>query len=153
MIRFRSRGRFASVLGLVVAAGCTLAAPAGAKTAIPHVVGPLPVTAHSYPFGAADHQLVPEYLRRYGYVENEYLVSSKANVYSWPASGPAVVRAPNAPYTTRVLVLRPADGRRFSGRVIVEMLNPSNLCDLNLGWALVHDQFVPQGAVCVGVPS
>jgi len=29
---------------------------AGAKTPIATVTGPLPVTATSYPFGAADHQ-------------------------------------------------------------------------------------------------
>jgi hypothetical protein len=81
-------------------------------------VGPLPVTAGSYPLGAADHQLVPEDLSRQGYVEEEYLVSGKANVYDWPASGPAVVRTPDAPYTTRVLGRRPANPRRFSGNVV-----------------------------------
>jgi hypothetical protein len=116
-------------------------------------VGPLPVTADSYPFGAANHQLVPEDLRRQGYVEEEYLVSGKANVYDWPAGGPAVVRTPDAPYTTRVLVRRPANPRRFSGNVVVEMLNPSNLYDLNIGWALMHDQFTRRGDVWVGITA
>ena len=79
-------------------------------TPLPDVTGPLPVTATSYPFGAADHTLVPEDLRKVGYVEDEYLVSGKANVYTWPAPGPAVVRTPNAPYTTRILVRRPGEG-------------------------------------------
>ncbi|MBV9196374.1 MAG: hypothetical protein JO168_19745 [Solirubrobacterales bacterium] len=153
MIRFCSGRRFVCVIGLMAAVACVLAAPAGAKTAIPHAVGPLPVTASSYPFGAADHQLVPEYLRSNGYVEDEYLVSGKANVYTWPARGPAVVRTPDAPYTTRVLIRRPANRRRFSGRVIVEMLNPSNLFDLNIGWALMHDQFMRDGDVWVGVTA
>ena len=120
----RSRScRFLSLLGLVVAGLCALAASASARTAIPRVIGPLPVTANSYPFGAANHQLVPEDLSRQGYVEEEYLVSGKANVYDWPAGGPAVIRTPDAPYTTRVLVRRPRDPRRFSGNVVVEMLN------------------------------
>ena len=89
MPRSRSLWRFVSLLGLVVAGICALAAPAAARTAIPRVVGPLPVTANSYPFGAADHQLVPEDLGRQGYVEEEYLVSGNANVYDWPAAGPA----------------------------------------------------------------
>jgi hypothetical protein len=85
-----------------------------------------------YPFGAADHTLVPEDLGRVGYVEDEYLVSGKANVYSWPAPGPAVVRTPNVPYTTRILVRRPAKASHFSGNVVVEILNPSNRFDLNI---------------------
>src|ERR1043165_6560394 len=87
------------------------------------VVGPLEATAASYPFGAADHTRTPENLRAIGYVEEEYLFSGAANVYDWPANGPAVVRTPNAPYTTRVLVRRPADSKRFSGTVVVELLN------------------------------
>jgi hypothetical protein len=38
-----------------------------------------------YPFGAADHTLVPEDLSKVGYVEDEYLVSGKANVYDPPS--------------------------------------------------------------------
>ena len=112
--------------------------------------GPLPVTATSYPFGAADHTLVPEDLRKVGYVEDEYLVSGKANVYTWPAPGPAVVRTPDAPYTTRILVRRPAKASRFSGNVVVEMLNPSNRFDLNIGWAMAHRQMVRNGDAWVG---
>jgi hypothetical protein len=44
------------------------------------VVGPLPVSADSYPFGAADHARVPEDLQKVGYVEEEFLVSGVANV-------------------------------------------------------------------------
>jgi hypothetical protein len=115
------------------------------------VTGPLPVTATSYPFGAADHTLVPEDLSEVGYVEEEYLVSGKANVYTWPAPGPAVVRTPDAPYTTRILVRRPAKASRFSGNVVVEMLNPSNRFDLNIGWAMAHRQMVRNGDAWVGI--
>src|SRR4051812_30559600 len=139
--------------GLAVAIALVWAGPAGARTPIPHVTGPLPVSATSYPFGAADHQLVPQDLRRHGYVEEEYLVSGTANVYNWPRTGPASVRTPNAPYTTRMLVRRPANAHRMSGNVIVEPLNPSNLFDLNIGWALMHDQFMRHGDVWVGFTS
>jgi Alpha/beta hydrolase domain len=37
--------------------------------------------------------------------------------------------------------------------VIVEMLNPSNLFDLNIGWALSHDQFMRHGDVWVGITA
>ena len=135
-------------LALLLTAGT-----ASAKTPIPRVTGPLPVSATSYPFGAANHEAVPENLAAHGYVEDEYLVSGKANVYSWPTPGPAVVRTRNAPYTTRILVRRPADPRRFSGNVVVEMLNPSNLYDLNIGWALMHKQFERDGDVWVGITA
>jgi len=115
--------------------------------------GPLPVSATSYPFGAADHTRTPEDLRRVGYVEEEFLFSGLANVYDWPALGPAVVRTANAPYTTRVLVRRPADRAKFSGTIVVEMLNPSNLFDLNIGWAVSHAQLVSAGDAWVGLTA
>ncbi len=88
---------------------------------------------------------MPENLSGIGYVEEEYLMSGLANVYDWPEPGPAVVRTANAPYVTRVLVRRPASRSRFSGTVAVEMANPSNLFDLNLGWAISHKEFVRNG--------
>ena len=124
-----------------------------AATPIPVVSGPLPVTADSYPFGAADHTRVPTDLRKIGYVEEEFLVSGKANVYEWPEQGAAVVRTANAPYTTRILVRRPAGKSKFSGNVIVEMLNPSNMFDLNIGWAISHDQFARSGDAWVGITA
>ncbi|MEP7274495.1 MAG: alpha/beta hydrolase domain-containing protein, partial [Acidobacteriota bacterium] len=95
-------------------------------TPIPHITGPIPVTKTSHPFGAAEYQRVPEYLHKIGYVEEEYFVSGTSNVYEWSEVGIPVVRTPNAPYTTRVLIRRPASKARFSGNAVVEMLNPSN---------------------------
>ncbi|WP_026550694.1 alpha/beta hydrolase domain-containing protein [Arthrobacter sp. Br18] len=121
-------------------------------TPIPEITQ-LPITDESYPFGAADHQLVPEDLPDQGYVEEEYLASGNANVYTWPAPGPAVIRTEDAPYTTRVLVRKPAKGQHFSGNVVVEMLNPSNLFDLNIGWAVAHEQIVNNGDAWVGITA
>jgi len=149
----RNRSRTCLGLAWMLAALVLLAGPAAARTPIPKVTGPLSVTPATYPLGAADHQFVPQDLARAGYVEEEYLVSGAANVYSWPAPGPAVVRTSDAPYTTRVLVRRPAKRARFSGNVVVEMLNPSNLFDLNIGWALSHEQFMRNGDVWVGVTA
>jgi hypothetical protein len=126
---------------------------ARAGTPVPKVIGPLPVTAGSYPFGAADHTRVAEDLKKTGYLEEEYFISGTANVYDWPEPGPAVVRTANAPYTTRVIVRRPANRARFSGTVAVEMLNPSNLFDLNLGWTISGKQFVRDGDAWVGITA
>jgi hypothetical protein len=124
-----------------------------AATPIPKVTGPLPVSADSYPFGAADHARVPADLKSIGYVEEEFLISGTANIYDWPAPGPAVIRTPNAPYTTRVLVRRPANRSQFSGNVIVEMMNPSNLFDLNIGWAISHREMVHNGDAWVAMTA
>ena len=86
-------------------------------------------------------------------MEEEYLVSGTANVYDWNSAGKARVRTPDAPYTTRVLVRRPVKRTRMSGTVVVEPLNPSNLFDLNIGWALSGDQFMRNGDVWVGFTS
>ena len=133
-----------------------LALPASAAAAIPlpRVIGPLRTTARSYPFGSATHQRQPQNLRRFGFREDEYLVHGRANVYDWPsAARGAVVRTPNAPYTTRMLIRRPADPRRASGTVWVEMLNPSNHFDLNLAWALAQREFVHSDDAWVGITA
>ena len=140
---------FSLIVAVMAGSAATSAPPA--PTPVPVVVGPLPVSAASYPFGAADHTLIPEDLSDVGYVEEEYLVSGLANVYTWPAPGPAIVRTPGAPYTTRMLVRRPANSARFSGNVIVEILNPSNSFDLNIGWGMMNRQIVASGDAWVGV--
>jgi hypothetical protein len=129
-----------------------LALPLFAATPIPKATK-IPVTADSYPFGAATHTRIPEDLSRIGYVEEEYLISGAANVYDWPAAGAVVVRTPNVPYTTRLLIRRPANRSKFSGTVAVEMQNPSNLFDLNLGWTISHKEFARNGDVWVGITA
>ena len=145
--------RWALALGTAMAALLAVAAGAAAATPIPRVTGPLAVTASSHPFGGAQWQLQPQDLADHGYVEEEYLVSGSANVYDYNADGKAVVRTPRAPYTTRMIVRRPIKRTRMSGTVVVEPLNPSNLFDLNIGWALSGDQFMSNGDVWVGFTS
>jgi hypothetical protein len=147
--RSRRWTAFLAIVAAVVISGMTKIT---AAKPLPKVSGPIEVTANSYPFGAADHTRVPTDLGKVGYVEEEFFTSGMANVYDWPkGGGPAVVRTPNSPYTTRVLVRRPISRAKFSGNVIVEMLNPSNLFDLNIGWAISHDQIVRSGDVWVGI--
>lgn len=113
----------------------------------------LPVTADSYPFGAADHNRAPMDLSAGGYMEEEFIVSGSARTYDWPEKGGVQVRTEPAPYSTRVLVRRPKTREKFSGRVIVEMLNPTNRFDLEIGWALSHDHFMREGDAWVGITS
>jgi hypothetical protein len=146
-----ARGR---IVALALAAAVLPApAAASAETPVPAVSGPIPVTAASHPFGGAEFQLRPQRLERAGYVEEEYLVSGTANVYTWPEPGAAKVRTADTPYTTRILVRRPEHVQRASGNAVVEMLNPSNLFDLNIGWALAHEELMRRGDTWVGITA
>jgi alpha/beta hydrolase family protein len=120
---------------------------------VPQVSGPVPVSAESHSFGAAAHTLQPQDLAQMGYIEEEYFISGQANVYDWPERGTLTVRTADVPYTTRVLVRRPVHAERFSGNVVVEMLNPSNLFDLNIGWAMSHTQMLRNGDAWVGITA
>jgi hypothetical protein len=121
------------------------------SVAVPKVVGPVAVTPDSYPFLAAGHDLPVIDLRRAGYVEQEFFVSGVANVYEWTADGTLSIKTPNAPYTTRILVRRPADPNRFSGSVIVEPLFPARRWDWSMMWGYSHDYMLEHGDAWVGI--
>jgi len=122
-----------------------------AAASIPSIVGPLKVTEDSYPFGAAFTTTVPQDLSRFGYVEEEFLMSGKANVYDFDPAGKVIVKTPDAPYTTRILVRRPSATGKFSGNVIVELLNPSLLFDWDPQWMFSNGYFMKHGDIWVGV--
>jgi hypothetical protein len=100
---------------------------------------------------AASRLLEPVDLRSAGYVEEEFFISGRANVYDWAADGGLTVRTPAAPYTTRILVRRPADAGRFSGSVIVELGNNARIYDWAFTWSLSYEHFMRNGDVWVGL--
>jgi Alpha/beta hydrolase domain len=125
------------------------------------VSGPIPATPSNFPFiadGFGPEPPVPS-----GYEEDEYFVSGRANLYEYGTTGVRVI-APcpasagrlgcrNLPYTTRMLVKRPIDPRRFSGTVIIEPFNPSSGYDIANVWDRSWPYFVRQGDVFVGWTS
>ena len=115
------------------------------------VTGPVEVTSESYPFNAADHSTVPQDLVAFNYIEEEYFVSGKANVYDYDTDGDVMVRTPDAPYTTRIHIRRPADKSKFSGNVVVELNNPTALHDMDLQWMFCRDFFIENGDIWVGI--
>ena len=115
------------------------------------VTGPVEITSTSYPFNAADHSTVPQDLKKFNYIEEEYFVSGKANVYDYDDSGNVIVRTPDAPYTTRILIRRPAEKSKFSGNVIVELNNPTAMYDMDLQWMFCRDFFLENGDIWVGI--
>ena len=124
------------------------------RGASPTITGPIPVTEDSYTFNAAKRQYVPIDLVSYGYVEEEYFISGLANIYQWYESGtsPATVRTPDAPYTTRFLLRRPAEPAKFSGNVIVEIFNWARNYDNPWGgWGESCEYFLAHGDAWVGI--
>jgi hypothetical protein len=116
---------------------------------MPSVTGPIPVTADSHPFNVSDNTD----FEAYGYVEEEFFVSGKANVYELAGDKDLSVRVrtPQAPYTTRIVVRRPAAPEAFSGNVIVELLNPTTFVDLAVTWMESHTHFLRNGDIYVGI--
>ncbi|WP_367128461.1 alpha/beta hydrolase domain-containing protein [Saccharothrix sp. HUAS TT1] len=139
----------AAVLGLL------LPTPASATTAegpAPRVVGPLPGTApgdrladrieDTYPFFAT-----PDDLAAAGYVEQEFHLSGAAT--GWAVDGTQV--ATDVPYTTRVVVRRPARARDYNGTALVEWQNVTAGYDLDALWNA--DSVVRAGYAWVGVSA
>ncbi len=63
-------------------------------------------------------------IARSGFVQEEYLLSGTGNTYDMGADGRAVVRTANIPYTTRIVVVRPRDAKRYSGTVQLGFSHP-----------------------------
>ncbi len=120
--------------------------PSGLK-----VTGPVQVSSASHPFNAADHSEVPQDLSAFNYVEEEYFISGNANVYGYNAEGKVIVETPDAPYTTRILIRRPANKSEFSGNVVVELNNPTAMYDMDLQWMFCRDFFLENKDIWVGV--
>jgi len=115
----------------------------------------MPVTSDSHPW--LYHKLTqrPLDLEKFGFVEEEFLVRGTANVYDWPAD-PAqslIVKYSNAPYATRVLVRRPADLSKFSGTVIVEVMNPARGFDMAIMHGFLSEHVLEQNAAWIGIST
>ncbi len=115
---------------------------------------PLPVSATNLPFLAAARAAQPVALDALGYAESEYVVNGLANIYDWTTSEGATrlsVNATAVPYATRILVRQPADARKFSGVVIVELLDSEGRYDSAPLWGLSWQQFTRRGDAWVGI--
>lgn len=159
MARIQPRSRRLLTAVLTTAVACALATPLSAKAddrrgpdvPLPSVTGPVQVTEQSRPF--IDRLGPPRVaMQKAGYTETEYFVSGTANVYTWAQNQP-VVRTPDAPYTTRIVVRAPSKPHKFSGAVWVEPLNPTLGIDLDRTWQLHHDQILRDGDAWVGITS
>jgi hypothetical protein len=93
-----------------------------------------------------------------GYVAQEFFVSGTASSYSPAAElGPdgrwSVTPSATADYTTRIVVLTPADPATFNGTVLVEWLNVSGGIDAPAVWFMAHREIVRAGYAYVAVSA
>lgn len=156
-------------LGILGVAGLTATAqaqtnvvPAGNPVLkAPRIVGPVPVTATSKPYASVltSGEYTARIMKEYDYVEEEYFLFGNANLY-----GPGVKVAPgskagqielmrplagvakaNVPYATRVLMVRPRNNAKFSGRVLAYTFH-------NLSTNMqVEENFLRSGDAVMGV--
>lgn len=101
-----------------------------------------PSVEDTYPWLATNVDLA-----RAGYVEEEFVVSGDADAYS--ATGE--VLATDVPYSSRILVRRPADARRFNGTVLAEWQNVTAGFDLDALWS--PEQITRAGYAWVGISA
>jgi hypothetical protein len=154
------------MLVVAIAAAIAAATPAAATDVtpftapVPTVTGPIPSTSTSFPYIADGFNVEPPVPA--GYEEQEYFFSGTGNLYQYTATGIEVVTPCPAiatqgcsaiPYTTRMLVKRPIDPRKFSGTVIIEPLNPSANFDIAAIWDRSLNYIVREGDVFVGWSS
>jgi hypothetical protein len=93
-----------------------------------------------------------------GYVAEEFFVSGEASSYTPTGKlGPDgrwdVTPHGTADYTTRVVVLAPADRARFNGTVLVEWLNVSGGIDAPAVWMMAHREVLRAGYAYVAVSA
>jgi hypothetical protein len=152
-----------AMVGVIAATSVARAADVTPFTvSIPTVTGPIPSTSSNFPYIADGFDVEPPVPA--GYVEQEYFFSGTGNLYEYTPTGIEVVtpcpasvtegtNCTGIPYTTRMLVKRPIDPRRFSGTVVIEALNPSANFDIAAIWDRSLNYFVRDGDVFVGWTS
>src|SRR5215468_5921848 len=165
------------VAGTLVASMLALAPGMAASAPLPAPLrhlssGPLPTVtqippgsgSHGYPYDAVPTESsfpgAPTiHLAHYGYVEREFTMSGKTNIYRqsgfWGSNGVwnVSVAQSNVPYTTRLLVRYPASPAKFNGTVVVEWLNDTTGGDQDPVWSEIYREVLSKGYAYVGVSA
>jgi hypothetical protein len=151
------RSALAVVVSTIVTCGGSLAA----SPPTPTLHGPLADTA-------TKGVLVWD-MAQAGYVAEEFLVVGTADVHQPVAMADAAnmltrdnvadmaqrdfslkALKKDQPYTTRIVVYRPADAKKFSGNVVFETLHPSG-GGRSIVWDMLNAYFVRRGDAYIGV--
>ena len=110
----------------------------------------IPTTETSWPFGRAAIACDFDHL---GYVEKEYFFSGLARIYQELPHGKAGVIFEGVPYTNRVISRMPADPAKFSGNVVIEILNSTAGIDIDRIWINTWKYLTRSGDIFVGITS
>jgi len=113
----------------------------------PEVCRLVPETESSHILGGSRYMIEPIDLDKYDYVEEEYIVGGKANVYHWSDNEryPHILLR-EAPYCSRMIVRKPRDPQKFSGLIHCELMNSNSGLDRsNAGWAPCHEHLMSYG--------
>jgi hypothetical protein len=140
-----------AVLGLLFVSAKAEAQTPGGGTPVATAVGPIPVTADSYPQMTVKRIQQVVDLDGAGYVEEEFFVSGSGNAYDWAQDGSLSVLVSSLPYTTRIMVRRPVNASRFSGKVVVELINNSRTYDWPMAWSVLFPHILESGHAYVGI--
>lgn len=97
-------------------------------------------------------------LKSVGYVVEEYFLKGTAQGYrlvgaATPDGKWSVEPAATAPFVTRIVVVRPADPKKFNGTAAVEWLNVTGGQDVGPDWSFTHRELMRSGYVYVGVSA
>ena len=85
------------------------------------------------------------------YAQEEYSLSGSARAFDRQSGQLGPVE--EAPFVTRMLVVRPIDDDSFNGTVWIEWLNVSGGLDAAPGWIFTHTELIRTGAAWVGVSA
>lgn len=120
---------------------------------LPLVEGPIPCSDTSHPFCAMAYSRVPLQLVEYGYIEEEFFLESTVNVYDVDSNNDPIILKTDMPYKNRILVRKPADMSKFSGRVYVDILNATQNYDIEDLWHRIYLWCMENGHGYVGITS
>jgi Alpha/beta hydrolase domain len=87
------------------------------------------------------------------YIEDEYFMSGTANIYEESEDQKPKVIISDAPYTTRLLIRRPKEKQKFSGNIVIEILNATAMIDIDRMWVNSWQFFTRNGDIYIGITS
>jgi hypothetical protein len=93
-----------------------------------------------------------------GYQMEEFFLSGTATSYRLPGEATAdgkwnAVADATAPFTTRVVVIRPTDAAKFNGTLLVEWLNVTAGQDTPADWMVAHREMLRRGYAYAAVSA
>ena len=93
-----------------------------------------------------------------GYQTEEYFLSGTATSYKLPGGATAdgkwdSAADSTAPYTSRIVVIRPTDPAKFNGTLLVEWFNVTAGQDTPADWMVAHREMLRRGYAYVGVSA